>query len=271
MTELTREDLHHRRDHFTAIGSADRAAYDMALRTYDAEKRAERAERRRREIDDEAYEYAERLQKAEAENARLRSLLSQWSGDWHDGLSGGPSGDLIHDTDEALATPPEGGTCHECHGTGEICAGGNPADSGTWHPCPVCDGDGIGSQQPEDAMAADALAAFDRLCNDYDVADDDEYYFIRRQLTTETPCPHARTSDGGTSYCTLAETGSAVPYVPDGWRHRMERIRDLIASAPEDALGTGTADDCPPWPIRDEVVHEITKLLAAAPTKGGTE
>ena len=54
MTDLTREDLQHRRDHFTAIGSADRVAYDMALRTHDAEQRAE---------------------KAEAENGRLRDAL----------------------------------------------------------------------------------------------------------------------------------------------------------------------------------------------------
>ena len=63
---------------------------------------------------------------------------------------------------------------------------------------------GDNRKQPEDA-----LAALDQLCKDYDVADDDEYYFIRRHLTTQTPCPHVRTSDGGTSYCTLAEEAIA--------------------------------------------------------------
>ena len=69
----------------------------------------------------------------------------------------------------------------------------------------------------------DALAAFDQLCKDYDVADDDEYYFIRRHLTTQTPCPHVRTSAEGTSYCTLAEAGSAVPYVPEQIRRLPEK------------------------------------------------
>ena len=34
---------------------------------------------------------------------------------------------------------------------------------------------------------------------------------VRRHLTANQPCPHVRTSGGGTSYCTLAESASAAP------------------------------------------------------------
>lgn len=57
--------------------------------------------------------------------------------------------------------------------------------------------------------------------------------------------------------------------VPEGWRTELEKIRDAIAAAPIDALGTGESPDCPPWPIRDEVVDGLTKLLAAAPAQEG--
>ena len=48
---------------------------------------------------------------------------------------------------------------------------------------------------------------------------------------------------------------------PEEWRERMIIIRSLIANAPEDALGSGHSEYCEPWPIRDEVVDSITKLL----------
>lgn len=44
------------------------------------------------------------------------------------------------------------------------------------------------------------------------------------------------------------------------------QARDQIANSPEDCLGTGypsNPDDCPPWPIRDEIVHRFTVALSA--------
>ncbi len=69
-----------------------------------------------------------------------------------------------------------------------------------------------------------------------------------------------------------AVTGDVVSVapvvVPDEWVGKLSNIRDCIASSPIDCLGTGyptTPDDCPPWPIRDEIVNDITKMLKAAP------
>lgn len=81
--DLDRDDLIHRRDYFTALGSKDRAAYEMALRTHDAEQRAQRAEERVAELEralaekeppEGKYCYVadKRRKQAEAENARLR-------------------------------------------------------------------------------------------------------------------------------------------------------------------------------------------------------
>lgn len=47
------------------------------------------------------------------------------------------------------------------------------------------------------------------------------------------------------------------------WQTELERIRDLIAAAPIDALGTGEDSSGFCWPIRDEIVDGITKVLAA--------
>lgn len=67
----------------------------------------------------------------------------------------------------------------------------------------------------------------------------------------------------------------------DGWQAAKERygareaelesqlvkVRDLLGTLPEDALGTGTATDCAPWSIRDEVIYGITHLLATKEQK----
>ena len=77
----------------------------------------------------------------------------------------------------------------------------------------------------------------------------DELERLRRvTANAETPCPHVRTSAEGTSYCTLAESDSAVP---DEVRRAAEaeaRIREL-EEVPEqwadwllDAVATATQD-----------------------------
>jgi len=42
---------------------------------------------------------------------------------------------------------------------------------------------------------------------------------------------------------------------------QLVKVRDLLLTLPEDALGTGTATDCAPWSIRDEVIYGITTAL----------
>ena len=41
----------------------------------------------------------------------------------------------------------------------------------------------------------------------------------------------------------------------------LSKVRDIIASADIDCFGTGTAADCQPWSIRDEVIHNITQAI----------
>ena len=298
MTELTREQIERVRvlakDHtgaeYTLFSVSVRALCDMALRTHDAEQRAERAE------------------------SLVAELLPYTHSD------GRTPADLKIRAREALATPPEGGTCNECHGTGEVCAGGNPADSGTWHPCPACDGYGTGSQQPEDALSYfdEVMADFHELTgidpnanpkvrgvrhaltvsavpegwkwqtsrdmtDEYItsliapdgttvyVGEDDKAIAWLESLlstaSTKAPCPHVRTSDGGTSYCTLAESGSAGPYVPDevrrlvgDWRIRAKHGRAIWPTVPNEAIKIGVLDGC---------AEELERAISAAPTKGG--
>ena len=43
---------------------------------------------------------------------------------------------------------------------------------------------------------------------------------------------------------------------------RLIQIRDLLADQDDkDCLGVGYSDDCPPWPIVDEVIDSITQTL----------
>ena len=227
--ELAREDLQHRRDHFTAFGSADRAAYDMALRTHDAEQRAERAE------------------------SLVAELLPYTHSD------GRTPADLKIRAREVLATPREG----------EQRPPGTDANERFFR-------NNCGNrQQPEDALSEDALAAFDRLLVTQWIigrnADGSpkiperakpDVEMVRRHLAGGTPCPHVRTSDGGTSYCTLAEEGSAVPEevrrLPERWR--ANRAEDLPIGSKEQREYKNACDDC---------ATELESALAAAPTKGG--
>ncbi len=47
------------------------------------------------------------------------------------------------------------------------------------------------------------------------------------------------------------------------------QIRDLLASLPVDCLGSDTAADGQPYALRDEVIHGITKALAAESVQAG--
>src|SRR5690606_35622972 len=72
----------------------------------------------------------------------------------------------------------------------------------------------------------------------------------------------------------LAARLTAPPSAPvgvEGLARLLERIRDLLASLPVDCLGSGTDASGQPYPIRDEVIHGITKAIAqqsAAPSAG---
>lgn len=69
----------------------------------------------------------------------------------------------------------------------------------------------------------------------------------------------------GMAQTALLTASPAKAQVPEGWRDELTKIRDVIAAAPIDALGTGEATDCAPWSIRDEVVDGLTRLLTASP------
>lgn len=56
----------------------------------------------------------------------------------------------------------------------------------------------------------------------------------------------------------------------EGLVRLLERIRDLLASLPVDCLGSGTSASGQPYPIRDEVIHGITKALAQQQATGIT-
>jgi hypothetical protein len=56
----------------------------------------------------------------------------------------------------------------------------------------------------------------------------------------------------------------AVPEKESILSDQLRRIRKLLLTLPEDCLGTGVANDCPPWSIRDEVIDGISKALTAA-------
>src|SRR5690606_24977327 len=57
----------------------------------------------------------------------------------------------------------------------------------------------------------------------------------------------------------------SAPVGVEGLARLLERIRDLLASLPVDCLGSGTDASGQPYPIRDEVIHGITKALAQQP------
>ena len=57
----------------------------------------------------------------------------------------------------------------------------------------------------------------------------------------------------------------SAPVGVEGLIRLLERIRDLLASLPVDCLGSGTSASGQPYPIRDEVIHGITKALAQQP------
>lgn len=63
----------------------------------------------------------------------------------------------------------------------------------------------------------------------------------------------------------LLRQALSAPRVPEGFRSVIEEVRDLIAGAPIDSLGTVHSEYCAPWPIRDEVVDRLTAMLAASP------
>ena len=54
----------------------------------------------------------------------------------------------------------------------------------------------------------------------------------------------------------------------EGMDHLLRKIRDLLASKPIDCLGESCNGELN-WPVRDEVIADITKALA--PTAGGQE
>ena len=201
------------------------ALVSMSRRTHDAEQRAEQAEadnRRLREALNDHHQHA----KTHGQNEGM-GYLNSW---------------LDIKTREALATPPEGGP--------PLYA--SEAEAATWELKNATDA----PQQPDDAMTADALAAFDQLCKDYDVADDDEYYFIRRHLAGETPCPHVRTSDGGTSYCTLAEPGSADRLAEA--EALLPTCKKAIETAMPEATGKGVTD----WGAVNDALCGIDEFLS---------
>lgn len=57
----------------------------------------------------------------------------------------------------------------------------------------------------------------------------------------------------------------SAPVGVEGLIRLLERIRDLLISLPVDCLGSGTDASGQPYPIRDEVIHGITKALAQQP------
>ena len=63
----------------------------------------------------------------------------------------------------------------------------------------------------------------------------------------------------------IVEQALTAPRVPEGWRDTLEKVRDLVAESQVDAFGVGHIEACSPFPIRDEIVDSLTKLLAAAP------
>lgn len=63
----------------------------------------------------------------------------------------------------------------------------------------------------------------------------------------------------------LAQRPAAV----DGAMELLREIRDLLWSLPKDCMGSDTDASGQPYPIRDEVIDNITKQLAAQP--GGSE
>jgi hypothetical protein len=63
----------------------------------------------------------------------------------------------------------------------------------------------------------------------------------------------------------------SAPVGVEGLARLLERIRDLLASLPVDCLGSGTDASGQPYPIRDEVIHGITKALAQQPAAGAVD
>ena len=254
MTELTREQID--TDHAVikdflppSMWTAADRQRDLALRTHDAEQRAE---------------------DAEADNERLRKLLSQWSESWHDVLSGGPSGDLIHDTDEALATPPDGespahasvaeaatwelknATYAPQQPEGEKCSHARVQGNGSEYLCVDCghrfttmfDRDATdATQQPEDA-----LAAWRTVQQAAHVSVMDARWEDRDEVEKAIKAVGRRLS------------ASAVPYVPDEVRRLPERWKRDVKSY---ALGHHSFDRA-----KQNCAEDLERALAAAPTKG---
>lgn len=72
---------------------------------------------------------------------------------------------------------------------------------------------------------------------------------------------------------TMTTNPSQPPSTPvgvEGLVRLLERIRDLLVSLPVDCLGSGTGANGQPYPIRDEVIHGITKALAQQQATGIT-
>ena len=163
------------------------------------------------------------LAELRADKARLRSKLREIRYHANAGHQDRPQwmrirmmGDLA---EEALGTPPEGDINDM-----ELPGMWQSSDfSGGW----------ADTQQPEDALAAlnrIALIVYDEESPEPTFMGDmvdEEFDIVRRHLIAETPCPHVRTSDGGTSYCTLAEEGSAVPYVPEQIRRLPDHLEAM--------------------------------------------
>ena len=229
-----------------------------------------------------ALQLKERAEKAEADNKCLRNSLGLVAdlqcvlreggcdeGDLEELESALQQATAI--ADETLATPPEGDPRFPEEA---------PCDAEHKHQWQ----DDSPSQQPEDSTPEDALAAFDEVMADFrELTDIDpnanpKVRQVRQALTASAPCPHVRTSDGGTSYCTLAEAGSAVPSVPEIKEETLWGI--CMAYEKGVCVGADGTDLLDPYPegSNDSRAYQYglqvgrenrENKIAAAPTKGG--